>query len=146
MLATLASVIASQADDLRRLFDDQQAIQLGFLPRMQVLHTSAREVGQIYVPLVNWVVLVAVLLAVVGFGSSSALASAYGIAVTVTMFITTVLTFFVVRHAWGYPLPLALGATGAVPGGRCRARGVVRCSSSGRAAGFRWSRAAASSR
>ena len=67
--------------------------------------------GQIYMPLVNWLLLAAVLLAVVGFGSSSALASAYGFAVTVTMFTTTLLTFFVVRHAWKYPLPLAIGAT-----------------------------------
>ena len=63
-------------------------------------------------PEVNWILLAAVLLAVVGFGSSSALAAAYGIAVTMTMLITTVLTFFVVRHGWGYPLPLALAATG----------------------------------
>jgi KUP system potassium uptake protein len=76
------------------------------------LHTSAREVGQIYMPQVNMLLLVAVMLAVAGFGSSSALASAYGIAVTLTMFITTLLTFFVVRHGWGYPLPLAAGATG----------------------------------
>lgn len=79
---------------------------------MQILHTSENEAGQIYVPLVNWVVMIAVLLAMVGFGSSSALASAYGIAVTVTMLITTLLTYFVVRHAWSYPLPIALAATG----------------------------------
>lgn len=113
VLATLASVIASQATISGAYSLTKQAIQLGLLPRMRVLHTSENEVGQIYVPLVNWVVMVAVLLAMVGFGSSSALASAYGIAVTVTMFITTLLTFFVVRHAWGYPLPLAWAATGA---------------------------------
>jgi KUP system potassium uptake protein len=79
---------------------------------MRVLNTSEQEAGQIYVPLVNWVVMVAVLLAMLGFGSSSALASAYGIAVTVTMFITTLLTFFVIRHGWRYPLPVALAATG----------------------------------
>ena len=78
----------------------RQAIQLGLLPRMRVQFTSAKEAGQIYMPEVNWLLLVAVLLAVLGFGSSSALASAYGIAVTVTMLITTGLTFFVVRHAW----------------------------------------------
>jgi len=81
------------------------------LPRMRILNTSEKEVGQIYVPLVNWIVMVAVLLATVGFGSSSALASAYGIAVTVTMFITTLLTFFVVRYVWNYSLTLALAAT-----------------------------------
>ncbi|KQV81180.1 potassium transporter Kup [Rhizobacter sp. Root1221] len=113
VLATLASVIASQATISGAYSLTKQAIQLGLLPRMRVLHTSDKEVGQIYVPLVNWVVMVAVLLAMVGFGSSSALASAYGIAVTVTMFITTLLTFFVVRHAWGYPLSLAWAATGA---------------------------------
>ncbi|CAN7711902.1 potassium transporter Kup [Acidovorax sp. LjRoot66] len=113
VLATLASVIASQATISGAYSLTKQAIQLGLLPRMQILHTSENEVGQIYVPLVNWVVMVAVLLAMVGFGSSSALASAYGIAVTVTMLITTLLTFFVVRHAWSYPLPLALAATGA---------------------------------
>ena len=112
ILATLASVIASQAVISGAYSLTKQAIQLGLLPRMRVLHTSANEVGQIYVPLVNWVVMAAVLLAMLGFGSSSALASAYGIAVTVTMFITTVLTFFVVRYGWGYPLPLAIAATG----------------------------------
>jgi len=112
VLATLATVIASQAVISGAYSMTKQAMQLGLLPRMQVQHTSAKEAGQIYMPEVNWLLLVAVLLAVVGFGSSSALASAYGIAVTVTMLVTTVLTFFVVRHAWGYPLPLALAATG----------------------------------
>ena len=112
ILATLATVIASQAVISGAYSMTKQAMQLGLLPRMQVHHTSAREVGQIYMPQVNWLLLVAVLLAVVGFGSSSALASAYGIAVTVTMLITTALTFFVVRHGWGYPLPVALAATG----------------------------------
>ena len=111
VLATLATVIASQAVISGAYSMTKQAMQLGLLPRLQVLHTSAREVGQIYMPQVNWTLLVAVLLAVVGFGSSSALAAAYGIAVTVTMLITTVLTFFVVRHGWGYPLPVALAAT-----------------------------------
>lgn len=111
MLATLATVIASQAVISGAYSMTKQAMQLGLLPRMQVQHTSAKEAGQIYMPEVNWLLLVAVLLAVVGFGSSSALASAYGIAVTVTMLVTTVLTFFVVRHAWGYPLPVAIAAT-----------------------------------
>ncbi len=112
LLATVATVIASQAVISGAYSMTRQAMQLGLLPRLQVQHTSAKEAGQIYLPEVNWALLVAVLLAVVGFGSSSALASAYGIAVTVTMFITTALTFFVIRQGWGYPLPVALGATG----------------------------------
>jgi KUP system potassium uptake protein len=113
VLATLATIIASQAVISGAYSITKQAIQLGLLPRMRVLYTSAKEVGQIYMPEVNWLLLTAVLLAVAGFGSSSALASAYGIAVTLTMLITTVLTFFVIRHGWRYPLPLALAATGA---------------------------------
>ena len=110
-LATVATVIASQAVITGAYSMTRQAVQLGLLPRMQVLFTSAKEAGQIYMPLVNWLLLASVLLAVVGFGSSSALASAYGIAVTVTMLTTTALTFFVIRHAWHYPLPLAIAAT-----------------------------------
>jgi len=112
VLATMATVIASQAVISGAYSMTKQAIQLGFLPRMQVLYTSAKEAGQIYLPQVNWVLLIAVILACLGFGSSSALASAYGIAVTVTMLITTVLTFFVVCQGWGFPLPVAIGATG----------------------------------
>lgn len=112
ILATCATVIASQAVISGAYSMTKQAMQLGLLPRMQVQYTSAREAGQIYMPEVNWILLAAVLLAVVGFGSSSALAAAYGIAVTMTMLITTVLTFFVVRHGWGYPLPVAIAATG----------------------------------
>ena len=111
VLATLATVIASQAVISGAYSMTKQAVQLGLLPRLQVHYTSAKEAGQIYMPEVNWLLLVAVLLAVVGFGSSSALAAAYGIAVTVTMLITTVLTFFVVRYGWGYPLPVAVAAT-----------------------------------
>ncbi len=111
LLATAASVIASQAVISGAYSMTKQAIQLGLLPRMRILNTSEREVGQIYVPLVNWIVMIAVLLATVGFGSSSALASAYGIAVTITMFITTLLTFFVVRYVWNFSLMLALSAT-----------------------------------
>ncbi|HMC14795.1 MAG TPA: KUP/HAK/KT family potassium transporter, partial [Albitalea sp.] len=112
ILATLATVIASQAVISGAYSMTKQAMQLGFLPRMQVLYTSSKEAGQIYLPRVNWVLLVAVILAVIGFGSSSALASAYGIAVTVTMLITTILTFFVVHHGWGFPWPVAFAATG----------------------------------
>ena len=111
VLATLATVIASQAVISGAYSMTKQAMQLGLLPRMQVNYTSAREAGQIYMPEVNWLLLASVLLAVFGFGSSSALASAYGIAVTVTMLITTLLTFFVIRNGWNYSLPLALAAT-----------------------------------
>jgi KUP system potassium uptake protein len=111
ILSACASVIASQAVISGAYSMTRQAIQLGFLPRMQVLFTSAREEGQIYMPLVNAVLLVVVLLATIGFGSTSAIAGAYGIAVTLTMLITTLLTYFVVRHVWRYPLVVALGAT-----------------------------------
>lgn len=111
VLATCATVIASQAVISGAYSMTKQAIQLGLLPRMAVMYTSAKESGQIYMPEVNWLLLAAVLLTVVGFGSSSAMAAAYGIAVTVTMLITTLLTFFVVRNGWRYPLPVALAAT-----------------------------------
>jgi KUP system potassium uptake protein len=111
VLSTVATVIASQAVISGAYSMSKQAVQLGLLPRMQVLYTSAKEAGQIYIPEVNWLLLASVLLAVFGFGSSSALASAYGIAVTVTMLITTLLTFFVVRYGWNFPLPVALAAT-----------------------------------
>ncbi len=111
VLATVATVIASQAVLTGAYSMTKQVMQLGLLPRMHVLYTSAKEVGQIYMPFVNWLLLAAVLLAVLGFGSSSALASAYGIAVTVTMLTTTLLTFFVLRYAWHYPLPLTIAST-----------------------------------
>ncbi len=111
VLATLATVIASQAVISGAYSMTKQAIQLGLLPRMGVRYTSARESGQIYIPAVNWVLLLAVLLAVFGFGNSSAMASAYGIAVTVTMLITTLLTFFVVRYGWNYPLAVVIPIT-----------------------------------
>jgi KUP system potassium uptake protein len=111
LLATLASVIASQAVISGAFSLTKEAIQLGLLPRMRVIYTSAQAMGQVYLPAINWTLLIAVLLAVLGFESSSALASAYGIAVTITMLITTALTFFVVRYAWRYPAPVAWAAT-----------------------------------
>jgi KUP system potassium uptake protein len=111
-LATAATVIASQATISGAYSITKQAIQLGFLPRMNIQHTSASVMGQIYIPTVNWLLLVAVMAAVIGFGSSSELASAYGVAVTATMLVDTVLTFFVIRYGWGYPLALCLAATG----------------------------------
>ncbi len=86
-------------------------IQLGYLPRLRILHTSVQEAGQIYLPFVNWGLFALIVLAVVMFKSSSALASAYGIAVTTDMLITTMLTFFVIRNAWRMPLALSLAAT-----------------------------------
>ncbi len=86
-------------------------IQLGYLPRLRILHTSVQEAGQIYLPFINWSLFALIVLAVVMFKSSSALASAYGIAVTTDMLITTVLTFFVIRNAWRMPLALSLAAT-----------------------------------
>lgn len=111
IIATMAAIIASQAVISGAYSMTRQAIQLGFLPRMTVLHTSAREAGQIYMPAVNWMLLVGVIAVVLFFGSSSGLAGAYGIAVTVTMATTTCLTFFVVRGRWKLPLPIAIGAT-----------------------------------
>ena len=99
-LATAATVIASQAVISSTFSITKQAIQLGFLPRMQIIHTSAKAIGQIYLPKVNWALLAAVILVVIGFGSSSELAAAYGIAVTATMTIDTFLAFFVVRYTW----------------------------------------------
>ncbi len=111
-LATLATVIASQALITGAFSVTKQVIQLGYLPRFQVLHTSVKETGQIYMPFVNWGLFVLIVLAVVLFKSSSNLAAAYGIAVTLDMLITTVLTFFVIRYAWHYPLALCLAVTG----------------------------------
>jgi KUP system potassium uptake protein len=111
VLATLAAIIASQAVISGAYSMTQQAIQLGFLPRMTLRYTSARHAGEIYMPAVNWALLVGVAAVVVGFGGTSALAGAYGIAVTVTMLITTVLAYFVIRDAWHLPAPLAIGAT-----------------------------------
>ncbi|KQT11295.1 potassium transporter Kup [Ramlibacter sp. Leaf400] len=111
-LATVATVIASQALITGAFSVTKQAIQLGYLPRLQIRHTSVREIGQIYLPAVNWGLFVAIVMAVVLFRSSSNLAAAYGIAVTLDMLITTVLTFFVIRYGWGYPLALCIAATG----------------------------------
>lgn len=111
-LATMATVIASQALISGAFSVTKQVIQLGYLPRLQVQHTSVKDTGQIYMPFVNWGLFVAIVLAVLMFRSSSNLAAAYGIAVTLDMLITTVLTFFVVRYGWKYPLPLCIAATG----------------------------------
>ena len=101
-LATAATVIASQALISGAFSLARQAIQLGYSPRFEIRHTSAREIGQIYIPGVNWMLLVAVGFLVLTFKTSSNLAAAYGIAVTMTMLITTVLFFFVVGHLWDW--------------------------------------------
>ncbi len=110
-LATVATVIASQSVISGAFSVTRQAVQLGFLPRLTIRHTSAREIGQVYVPAVNWFLLVAVVLLVLGFGSSTGLASAYGIAVTGTITVDTLLFLVVVRVLWRKPRWLvALGA------------------------------------
>lgn len=111
-LATMATVIASQALITGAFSVTKQVIQLGYLPRLRILHTSVKDTGQIYLPFVNWGLFVAIVLAVVLFKSSSNLAAAYGIAVCTDMLITTVLTFFVIRYSWNYPWALCIGATG----------------------------------
>ena len=111
-LATAATVIASQALISGAFSATKQIIQLGYLPRLQMTHTSIKETGQIYIPFINWALFGAIVLAVVFFKSSEALATAYGIAVCGNMLITTVLTFYVVRYGWKYPLSVCLASTG----------------------------------
>jgi KUP system potassium uptake protein len=108
LLATCAAVIASQAVISGAYSLTHQAVQLGLLPRLEVLHTSESQVGQIYMPKVNWLLLAAVLGLVFTFRASGALASAYGIAVTGTMVVTSLLAFTVLRRAWGWPLATTL--------------------------------------
>ena len=111
VLATMATVIASQALISGAFSVTKQVIQLGYLPRLNIEHTSVRDTGQIYIPLVNWGLFATIVLAVVMFRSSSNLAAAYGIAVCTDMLITTVLTFYVIRYKWHYPLALCVAAT-----------------------------------
>jgi KUP system potassium uptake protein len=108
-LATAATVIASQAVISGSFSLAMQSVQLGYSPRLQIEHTSAAEFGQIYIPEVNWALMVACIGLVIGFGSSSDLAAAYGVAVTTTMVITTILFYAVARERWGWSRPLALG-------------------------------------
>lgn len=112
ILATVATVIASQALISGAFSVTKQVIQLGFLPRLRIQHTSAKDTGQVYIGFVNWALFVAIVLAVLMFKSSGNLAAAYGVAVATDMLITTVLTFFVIRFAWRYPLWLCVAATG----------------------------------
>ncbi|MES2903900.1 MAG: potassium transporter Kup [Pseudomonadota bacterium] len=107
VIATLATIIASQAVITGAFSVTRQAVQLGFLPRLRIRHTSAKAAGQIYIPIVNWTLLAMVVLLVVGFGQSTRLASAYGIAVTGTMFITTCMLAVVLFRVWKWPPVLA---------------------------------------
>jgi K+ transporter len=111
VLATAATVIASQALLSAAFSVTKQVIQLGYLPRMLIRHTSVQETGQVYLPVVNWTLFAAIVAAVGLFRTSTNLAWAYGVAVTTDMLITTVLTFFVIRYAWKLPLALCIAAT-----------------------------------
>jgi KUP system potassium uptake protein len=110
-LATVASVIASQAVISGAFSLTRQAVQLGYLPRIRIRHTSERQIGQIYIPLVNWVLMICAIGLVVAFEKSSALAAAYGVAVTATMAITTLLLAVLEREKWGWTLPAVLAFT-----------------------------------
>jgi len=112
-LATIATVIASQAVISGAYSLTRQAIQLGYCPRLMIEHTSEREIGQVYLPWINWSLYFAVVGLVLGFGSSSNLAAAYGIAVSGTMIVTTVLAYFVVRRVWGWGLISVTSVIGA---------------------------------
>jgi KUP system potassium uptake protein len=104
LLTTVATIIASQAVISGAFSLTRQAVQLGYIPRVDIEHTSEREMGQIYVPSVNWALMLACIALVVGFGSSSRLAAAYGVAVTTTMVVTTLLFQVVARERWKWPL------------------------------------------
>jgi KUP system potassium uptake protein len=109
ILATLAAIIASQALISGAFSLANQAVQLGYLPRVKVVHTSSKAEGQIYIPEINWILMVACLALVFMFRTSTALAAAYGIAVTGTMAITSFLFFRIARQNWGWSMPAALG-------------------------------------
>jgi KUP system potassium uptake protein len=111
-IATAAAIIASQALISGAFSLTRQAIQLGFSPRLDIDHTSSQEMGQVYVPQVNWALMLSTIFIVIGFKSSSALAAAYGIAVTMTMVITAMLLHVVATQRWKWPLPAALLVTG----------------------------------
>jgi KUP system potassium uptake protein len=113
LLATMASVIASQAIISGVFSLSQQALRLGYQPRVEILHSSAHEIGQVYVPVVNWLLFVATILLVLGFGSSAELAGAYGIAVVLTMVVTTLLVGVCARRRWGWSRPAAFALTAA---------------------------------
>ena len=111
-LATAAAIIASQALISASFSVTRQAIQLGLAPRLDIEHTSSKEMGQIYIPQVNWGLMIATVLIVIGFGSSGAIAAAYGIAVTLAMVIDELLLFVVMTERWRWLLPAAIAVTG----------------------------------
>jgi KUP system potassium uptake protein len=111
VLATMATVIASQALITGTYSITRQATLLGYAPRLRVVHTSPDQIGQIYMPTVNWSLMIATIATVLAFGSSSRLAAAYGIAVTMTMIITTLLAYVVARRKWRWSMVVALGVT-----------------------------------
>ena len=112
-IATGAAIIASQALISGSFSITRQAVQLGLAPRLDVEHTSADEMGQVYVPRVNWALMIATVLIVIGFRSSGAMAAAYGIAVTLTMIITVLLLYVVMTERWHWPVPVAAVVMGA---------------------------------
>jgi len=112
VLSTCATVIASQAVISGAFSLTQQAIQLGYSPRFNILHTSAHEIGQVYIPEINWFLMIATVGLVIGFESSTNLAAAYGMAVTTTMVITTMLAFVVAKERWGWTTARAAAVTG----------------------------------
>lgn len=107
ILATAAASVASQAVISGAFSLTRQAVQLGYMPRVEIDHTSAREIGQIYIPAINYGLMIACIALVIGFGTSSNLAAAYGVAVTTTMVITTILLFVLAREKWGWSLAKA---------------------------------------
>lgn len=111
VLSCCATVIASQALISGVFSLSRQAIQLGYIPRLNIVHTSKDEIGQIYIPFINWALLLSTVWLVLEFKSSSNLAAAYGLAVTGTMVVTTILAYFVARRNWGWSRPLALAVT-----------------------------------
>jgi KUP system potassium uptake protein len=111
-LATAAAIIASQALISGAFSLTRQAIQLGYCPRLDIEHTSLHEIGQVYVPQVNWALMLSTIAIVIGFGSSTALAAAYGIAVTLTMVITAMLLYVVAKERWHWPGGVAAAMTG----------------------------------
>ena len=108
IIAGLATIIASQAVITGAFSLTQQAIQLGLLPRLRIRQTSGSHAGQIYLPIVNWVVLIGVMILVFGFRTSSSMAAAYGIAVTGTMVVTTCLAFVIVNRLWKWPMAASI--------------------------------------
>jgi KUP system potassium uptake protein len=111
-LATAATIIASQAVISGAFSLTRQAVQLGYIPRMRIEHTSSREIGQIYVPAVNWALMVLTCALVIGFQNSSNIAGAYGVALSTLMTLTTIMFYLMSREVWGWSVPKALAVTG----------------------------------